>query len=334
VWMTIATRVMGEESSAVVAARLEAGRRRWVAALGEAGSGVGVSEAPPVLGRDDGSGAWYRAGVAEVVERLSAGSGDAGGLRKVVLARPSRVALGGPMPPGLLLEALAAAEPQCTQFMVPAGQWSGRGRWWASDTYFAGSTPEWLVRVERGEVAVDALAGTGAVGEGEALLGSAKDRVEHALVVDAIAGALARHCVGVERPGGPGLKVLRDMLHLWTPFRARLMAGQTVLDVARSLHPTPAVCGHPTDAARRVLTEIERAHGFVRGWYTGAVGWFDLEGQGELAVALRCGRMSPMEAELYVGAGLVGGSEPEAEVEETRMKLRPMLRALGAEGHR
>jgi len=60
----------------------------------------------------------------------------------------------------------------------------------------------------------------------------------------------------------------------------------------------------------------------------------DLEGQGELAVALRCGRMSPMEAELYVGAGLVGGSEPEAEVEETRMKLRPMLRALGAEGHR
>ncbi len=98
----------------------------------------------------------------------------------------------------------------------------------------------------------------------------------------------------------------------------------TVLDVATALHPTPAVCGAPRDAARATLAARERLE---RGWYAGGVGWFDADG-GEIDVALRAGLLEGRRAILYAGAGIVAGSDWEAELEETRLKLRPLLGAL------
>jgi isochorismate synthase EntC len=59
------------------------------------------------------------------------------------------------------------------------------------------------------------------------------------------------------------------------------------------------------------------------------VGWLDQSGDGEFAIALRCGTIQGNQATLYTGAGIVEGSDPTLEFEETRIKLRPMLGALG-----
>jgi isochorismate synthase len=116
--------------------------------------------------------------------------------------------------------------------------------------------------------------------------------------------------------------------HLATPVRGLLRGGDSgasVLELAIALHPTPAVCGTPTAAARRLIAASE---GFDRGFYAGAVGWCDAAGDGEFAVAIRCATVRGREIRAYAGAGIVAGSDPGAEVAETTAKLRTLLRAL------
>ena len=98
-----------------------------------------------------------------------------------------------------------------------------------------------------------------------------------------------------------------------------------MLELVAALHPTPAVGGTPTRAA----TEWIAAHEPARGWYASPVGWFDLDGNGELAVAIRSGVIAGDRAHLFAGAGIVAGSDPDRELAETDAKLRAMLGALG-----
>jgi isochorismate synthase EntC len=65
-----------------------------------------------------------------------------------------------------------------------------------------------------------------------------------------------------------------------------------------------------------------------RGWYGSPVGWFDLDGNGELAVAIRAGVIAGPRATLYAGCGVVSGSDPDRELAETEIKLQPILGAL------
>ena len=99
----------------------------------------------------------------------------------------------------------------------------------------------------------------------------------------------------------------------------------SALDLARLLHPTPAVGGTPSDRAVEVIRALE---GFDRGRYAGPVGWVDARGDGEWAIALRCAELDGTRARLVAGAGIVAGSDPDAEWAETQAKLEPMLRAL------
>src|SRR5207245_8396026 len=99
----------------------------------------------------------------------------------------------------------------------------------------------------------------------------------------------------------------------------------SALDLARLLHPTPAVGGTPRAAAVHTIAELE---GFDRGRYAGPVGWLDARGDGEWAIALRCADLDGARARLVAGAGIVEGSDPAAEWAETQVKLEPMLRAL------
>jgi salicylate biosynthesis isochorismate synthase len=189
------------------------------------------------------------------------------------------------------------------------------------------ATPERLVRVAGANVSCDALAGSIARGLDEAtsLLASAKDRNEHALVVDAIASTLRGLGATVEAAAEPGLRTLRHVVHLHTPITARLPQRRHVLELAAALHPTPAMGGTPTQVATRWIAEREDA----RGWYASPVGWFDLDGNGELAVAIRSGVVDGEHAHLYAGSGIVAGSDPDRELAETDVKLRAMLGALG-----
>ena len=91
------------------------------------------------------------------------------------------------------------------------------------------------------------------------------------------------------------------------------------------MHPTPAVGGEPAEAAIPLIPALE---GMDRGWYAGAVGWTDSRGDGEFAVALRCGLLWEDGARLYAGVGVMPDSDPARELEETDLKFKALLSAL------
>jgi menaquinone-specific isochorismate synthase len=132
-------------------------------------------------------------------------------------------------------------------------------------------------------------------------------------------------CERVVRDAEPTLLDLANVRHLATRFRGTLQADTSALAVAAALHPTAAVGGSPTETA---IEMIRRLEGMDRGRYAGPVGWMDTRGDGEFAIALRCAELSGARARLFAGAGIVEGSLPEAELEETRIKLSAMLTAL------
>lgn len=267
----------------------------------------------------------WRAQVTAITDAIARGE-----LSKVVAARTCSVALAGDVRAAELLAALDARHADCVRVMIrPPG----------AGTLIA-ATPERLVRKLGDVVECDALAGSiarpGDANGDDAraaatLLASTKDRVEHQLVVDAIRAALTAAGAEIVEPRDedrpPVVRALRHVIHLHTPFRAVLRRPRHVLELAARLHPTPAVGGTPTALAQDWILAREPV---ARGWYASPVGWFDLEGDGELAVALRSGVVEGRHAHLWAGAGIVAGSDPDRELAETRVKLRAMLGALGA----
>jgi isochorismate synthase EntC len=155
---------------------------------------------------------------------------------------------------------------------------------------------------------------------------SEKDAWEHRLVVAAILDVLRSRCDEVDAPAEPEVDEFADVAHLATPIHGTLRSpAPDTLELVRALHPTPAVAGTPTRVA---LDSIDRLEPVDRGRYAGPVGWVDADGDGEWAVALRGAAIDGTRAVLHAGAGIVAGSDPDAEWEETGAKLDPMLRAL------
>ncbi|MEV0650150.1 isochorismate synthase [Phytomonospora sp. NPDC050363] len=250
---------------------------------------------------------------------------DEGGLEKAVLARSLVLRPRRPVSVPALVRGLAGGDPRGHTFAVPI---PGRRT-------LVGASPELLVRRRGRVVTAHPLAGsrprTGDPVRDEAtvaeLLTCDKDRREHAFVVDAIATALAPHCRNVNAPASPGVTTTGAMLHLGTVITAELRDPATsALELACALHPTPAVCGTPTGRARELIGSVE---GFERGFYAGMVGWTDRSGDGEWAVAIRCAEVDGDRLRLFAGAGIVPGSQPEAELAETSAKFRTLLGALG-----
>ncbi|MFQ5457415.1 MAG: isochorismate synthase MenF, partial [Myxococcota bacterium] len=243
----------------------------------------------------------------------------AGEFEKVVLTR--RFRLSGPRRfdiPALHAH-LAARFP--SSFALALGQ--------GADAFVA-ATPELLVRRAGWRVVSGSLAGSIARGRtpaadrrlAQALVESKKEQGEHAIVLRAIREVLAPRCGELRAPDAPALVRLENVHHLHTPVRGVLRRREHVLSLVEALHPTPAVSGYPREAALAMIREVE---GFDRGWYAGPVGWLDAAGDGEFAVAIRSGRIRGREADLFAGAGLVQDSEPRAELQETRAKLRALL---------
>jgi salicylate biosynthesis isochorismate synthase len=262
----------------------------------------------------------WMAAVAEAARRLRGGEAD-----KVVLAREVMAHADGVIAAGAVARALRAAYPACFTYLV-AG---------ADGTAFAGASPELLLRRAGRSVTSQPMAGSTARGEDEAedealaarLRASAKDATEHRLTARHVASVLASSCERVEA-AEPEIVRFTNIQHLATTVRGELREPPPgLLDLAAGLHPTPAINGAPAAAARRLIAELE---GLERGWYAGAVGWLDGHGDGELAVAIRCGLLYEDGARLYAGNGMMPDSDPEAELAETRLKLRVLLGALSA----
>lgn len=262
----------------------------------------------------------HRAAVARALELLREGE-----LRKVVLARALDIVFDGGIDPADVLHNLVAENPDGYTF---AAGLPGGGT-------LVGSSPELLVRRTGTRVVSHPHAGSSPrsadpVEDKEnatALLASAKDRVEHAVVVEAVVEALRPYCAKLRVPSGPTLSATPAVWHLGTEITGELRDPEvSAFRLARALHPTPAVCGTPTELARARLAELEP---FEREYYAGAVGWVDAAGDGEWAVAIRCARVAGDAMRLYSGGGIVTGSDPQAELDETSAKFATLLRAMG-----
>jgi isochorismate synthase len=276
-----------------------------------------ASTEPPTAYRLVGSPASrWRQAVEDTLGDIAAGR-----LGKLVLARAASVHAVAPFDPVRVVARLRHAYGSCSVFAV------GRGV-----STFVGATPERLARVRGNRLETAAVAGSAARGAtarsdralARGLLASPKERAEHGVVVDDVCERLRPMCHDVVVPPGPRVLATEAIQHLHTPIRARLRAGRGLLDAVAALHPTPAVCGVPRAAALATVRARDRLD---RGWYAGGVGWLDADG-GEMAVALRTALLRGPHALLHAGAGIVAGSTWEPELEETRLKLRPLLAAL------
>ncbi|WP_239451856.1 isochorismate synthase MenF [Frondihabitans sp. PAMC 28766] len=320
-----------QEASVLIVPRLVLGHRdgvHWITRIGTVDDVAAESVDPVLLGAEYhvpmAPGAFgpaeYAAAVAGAVEAIERGE-----VSKVVLART----LEGTLPLGadvrVLAADLASGYPDTYTFAVEG---------------LIGSSPETLIRSEKGELTARVLAGSKARGT-DALSDSAaaaelatspKDLDEHAFALQSLLQTFARHATHVVTAETPFTLKLPNVWHLATDVRGRLADGASSLDLIDTLHPTAAVAGTPTTEA---LAAIARLEPFDRGRYAGPVGWVGADGDGEWAIALRCAQVSypegggPATVTAFAGAGIVRESVPEAEVAETTMKFRPIVDALG-----
>lgn len=233
-----------------------------------------------------------------------------GRLNKVVLARAAAF----PAPPGRAYDVpatvarLRAAHPDAYVYAFVDGDGCA----------FVGATPEVLARLEGRRLRTHALAGTAPGDRPQALWSSAKDHREQAWVVEAMCSALGPLADRVVVAPTPRLRRAGPLVHLETPIEAALRPGVTLAQVIDALHPTPALGGHPRAAARAWLDATERLE---RGAYGGPIGWVGGGGDGLVAVAIRGMLLDGPRAWGFAGAGVVAGSDPEAEWRETTWKL-------------
>lgn len=314
--------------SVLTVPRIVVGRRgdiAWVTTVAVASEGgleppALTAATPPQAPRDvvfsDGAldGETWMSRVAEAITRINRGD-----LEKVVLARDLVATASAGIDVRWPLQRLAASYPMCWTFHV--------------DGLF-GATPELLVRRERGLVTSRVLAGTiRRTGDDEhdlalaaTLARSSKDLEEHEYAVRSVADALEPHCSSMNVPESPFVLHLPNVMHLATDVTGVARDEVTSLGLAEALHPSAAVGGTPRPDAVALIAELE---GMDRGRYAGPVGWLDASGDGEWGIALRSASLEGRTVRLYAGCGVVGSSDPAAELAESQAKLVPVRDALG-----
>jgi len=245
----------------------------------------------------------------------------AGELTKAVIARPIRVRSSEPIDVHAVLRRLRASFGSSYRYSIDG---------------FIGASPELLVEVDGAIVRSHPLAGT-APRTGDVdndariaadLIASTKNQVEHRVVIDVVHDTLLPWASYLDWEPEPSIVTVANVQHLGTRMEGMLsQPGPSVIDLVRALSPTPALGGHPRDAA---IDLIQRVEGFERGRYGGAIGWVDAAGNGTWAVAIRCADLSAdgRSARLVAGGGIVADSDPHAELAETQAKFQAMLSAI------
>jgi isochorismate synthase len=278
------------------------------------------SESMPEVGTDASARLEWRVEIEKVLTAIAEGR-----VQKAVLARFLDLSLTRPANPLASLRFLREGNRRAHVFYLEP----------RPDRVFLGAAPELLARLRGDSFEATAVAGSvPREADGEAdrarvrqLLESAKDRAEHALTAEEMVEVLGPFLEEMEVEAEPRVLSLSRIHHLETTIRGRAHEGEDILSLVEALHPTPAVCGRPRGEA---LSLIRGAEAFERGWYAGPVGWFDAEGDGDFVPALRSAVGSGREWRLFAGAGIVAGSDPDGEWEETALKFEPALRALRA----
>lgn len=268
---------------------------------------------------------------ARIVRALRTLNDPHSGLRKVVLARALRLVADEPLDVATVLRRLAE-DPTASAYLVDLSPAGGHH----VGTALIGASPELLVARSGDVVTCRPFAGSAPRSadpdvdraNGLALAASAKNRHEHQLVVDQMRDALEPLCTDLRIAAEPELSSTSAVWHLSTTISGRVRETATsALDLAVSLHPTPAVGGVPAAAATELITEVEGDRGF----YAGAVGWCDARGDGTWVVSIRCAELSAdrRTADARAGGGIVAESDADDEVAETSTKFRTIESALG-----
>ncbi len=317
-----------EERSVLIVPEVVVGKRdgqSWMTTIGDGSQSLDIPppgeplEAPSGLQLRQGSlseNVWMDI-VGEVIRLIRRGEVD-----KVVLARDLLAHAENPIDVRWLVNRLLHRYPTTWTYLVDG---------------MVGATPELLIRRQGGLATSRVLAGTvsldpsntNALVKAAELATSSKDVAEHEFAVESVARALAPYCSAMNVPETPSVLPLPNVLHLATDITGVTDPDTSSLALAAALHPSAAVCGTPTFAARDIISELESMD---RGRYAGPVGWVDSSGDGEWTIALRGGQIkqdSPDTIQLFAGSGLVIDSDPPAELAETKAKFLPMLQALG-----
>ncbi len=288
----------------------------------------------------------WEAGVRTVLEGIEAGEWT-----KVVLAQRVRLHFNAAVEPMyLLLRLLEADDAAIAREDAVAGNGTGQQAHPSDDIVgsprhaylfllqlnagdsFMGCTPEKLCKIEGEKLSTEAIAGTRPRGDtaetdqrlAHELLHCDKDLREVMAVRDFLVRALEPACAQLDH-SAPFVLQLRHVQHICVPFSAQLKgsAEQTqrhlpIYSALALLHPTPAVCGTPSAAARHAIRNLEQ---FDRGFYAGPLGYLGAEGS-EFCVAIRSALIRGREASVYAGAGIVRGSTAVSEWEEVHMKMK------------
>lgn len=266
----------------------------------------------------------YEAAVAVAVDRIRAGLID-----KVVLARRVTLKSEDDIDRDQVYARLLAQNNQAFVYRVDLPALAGQ-----ASPALIGASPELLLASTGSKIVSEPLAGSAPRADdskidkevGQRLRRSQKDMHEHSLVVRSVGDSFRQYADNVVVPKEPSLVQTPVLWHLGTRITGVLRPEVSPVELAYELHPTPAVGGWPRHTAGKVIHELED---FDRGFYSGLLGWMDSRGNSEWVLVLRGGVVDRNTATLFAGAGIVANSSPEREREETSVKLRTLIDALG-----
>jgi menaquinone-specific isochorismate synthase len=256
----------------------------------------------------------WKSQIESVVDEIKRESID-----KVVIARRIENEISSKINWQRTVSELNVKFPTCTNFLYKSGK-----------SIFFGSTPEILIKYSGETFFTEALAGSIKRGENaeqdklleNELLKSDKNKIEHEAVIDYIKKSVFNFVEKVEIDNNPVVKKLPNIQHLQTSVTGTLKSKDDIFKIISSLFPTPAVCGIPKEKS---LKMIEKTETFDRGLFSGIIGWFNADNYGEFFVTIRSALVKENKLYAYAGCGIVEGSDPKEEYEETQLKLKPIL---------
>jgi para-aminobenzoate synthetase component 1 len=205
------------------------------------------------------------------------------------------------------------------------------------DVSLLSSSPEVFLSVSAaGRVLTKPIKGTRRRGHSSAedqalaaeLLESEKERAENLMIVDLMRNDLGR----VAQLGTVNVDALftvetyENVHQLVSTISAQLLSGMSAADALEAAFPAGSMTGAPKISAMNILSGLEQG---PRGIYSGAFGYLSLDGSAELAMVIRSIVLDASGASIGTGGGITSGSTPHDELEETWVKVTPLLRALG-----
>jgi anthranilate synthase component 1 len=269
---------------------------------------------------EEADGAAFIDGVGRIHEYLRAGD-----VFQVNLSRSWRVSFELAPAPADLYARLRAANPAPFAGLLAWDDWA-----------LLSSSPERLLSV-RGKLAeTRPIAGTRArsvddpmddAARRAELIGHPKERAEHVMLIDLERNDLGRVCIpgSVEVDELMGLESYAHVHHIVSNVRGQLRTGVSPGQAIAAVFPGGTITGCPKVRCMQIIGELE---GEGRGPYTGALGYLDRSGDMDLNILIRSLWLYGREAGFRAGAGIVIDSDAAAELAETRVKARGLLRAF------